>query len=175
MPDRRHLWRGIHDPDMVKSGVEISLATDQQRYRVGQTLDASLTMTSRKVGHHFPTYVTPRVVIRVELVDAKGQTVAGSLQERVIAREVTPDLSREVADTRLPASGTFGMRYRHRIEHLGLRLRVAVTVYPDHFYTRFFESLLGSRAGAGQPQIREAFEATRRSPFTIYQREIPLS
>jgi hypothetical protein len=115
------------------------------------------------------------VVIRAEVVDAKGQTVAGSVQERVIAREVTPDLSREVADTRLPAGGTLAMRYRHRIERLGLRLRVAVTVYPDHFYARFFESLLGNGAGAGEPQVREALEATRRSAFTVYQREIPLS
>ncbi|MEK7837433.1 MAG: hypothetical protein AAB328_05560, partial [candidate division NC10 bacterium] len=162
MPDRRHLWRGIHDPDMVKSGVEISLATDRPRYRLGQNLHATLTITSRRVGHHFPTYVTPRVVIRSELVDGTGQTVAGSVQEQAIAREVTLDLSREVADTRLPAGGRLAVSYRHRIERPDLRLRVTVTVYPDHFYTRFFESLLASGAGAGERQIRDALEATRR-------------
>lgn len=36
MPDRRHLWRGIHDPDMVRSGVEISLTTDRRTYRPGE-------------------------------------------------------------------------------------------------------------------------------------------
>ena len=175
MPDRRHLWRGIHDPDMVKSGVEISLATDRPRYRLGQSLQATLTITSRRVGHHFPTYVTPRVVIRAELVDGAGQTVTGSVQEQAIAREVTLDLSREVADTRLPAGGRLAVSYRRRIERPDLRLRVTVTVYPDHFYTRFFESLLASGAGAGERQIREALEATRRSRFTLYQRDLPLS
>ena len=67
------------------------------------------------------------------------------------------------------------MNYRHRIERPDLRLRVTVTVYPDHFYSRFFESLLATGAGAGEKQIREALEATRRSQFTLYQREIPLS
>ncbi|MBI3628436.1 MAG: cytochrome c554 and C-prime, partial [Candidatus Rokubacteria bacterium] len=41
MPDRRHLWRGIHDPDMVKSGVEISLTTDRARYRPGEEVRAT--------------------------------------------------------------------------------------------------------------------------------------
>jgi hypothetical protein len=47
-------------------------------------------------------------------------------------------------------------------------------VYPDHFYTRFFEALLEGGAGAGEPEIRRALEATRRSRFAIYEREIPL-
>ncbi|MBI2527099.1 MAG: hypothetical protein HYV93_14090 [Candidatus Rokubacteria bacterium] len=175
MPDRRHLWRGIHDSDMVKSGVEISLVTDRPRYRLGQTLRATLTIASRRVGHHFPTYVTPRVVIRAELIDGTGQTVTGSVQEQAIARDVTLDLSREVADTRLAPGARRIIGYRHRIERPDLRLRVTISVHPDHFYTRFFESLLASGAGAGEGQIREALEATRRSQFTLYQREIPLS
>ena len=47
-------------------------------------------------------------------------------------------------------------------------------MFPDHFYTGFFESLLDSGAGAGEAQIREALEATRRSAFMIFERDIPL-
>lgn len=46
---------------------------------------------------------------------------------------------------------------------------------PDAFYTRFFESLLRQGAGRGAAQIREALQATRRSPFTVFSREVPLS
>src|SRR5262249_28764250 len=53
MPDRRHLWRGIHDADMVKSGVEISLTTDRPSYQPGEEVRARLTIVSRRVGHHF--------------------------------------------------------------------------------------------------------------------------
>ncbi len=41
MPDRRHLWRGIHDPDMVRSGVDIALAQDRSRYAVGDEVGRS--------------------------------------------------------------------------------------------------------------------------------------
>ena len=50
-----------------------------------------------------------------------------------------------------------------------------MVVYPDAFYTSFFESLLAQGAGRGEAQIREALAATRRSPFTIFEREIPLT
>jgi len=175
MPDRRHLWRGIHDAEMVRSGVIVGFSLDGEPHRVGDTVSATLTITNSKVGHYFPTYVTPRVVVSGELVDGSGQAVAGSRQEKVIAREVALDLSRELFDTRLAPRQSLTFRYRHRLSGVGLRLRLAVTVYPDHFYVSFFESLLASGAGKGTAQIREALEATRSSSFTIYSHEIPLT
>ena len=175
MPDRSHLWRGIHDPEMVKSGVEVALATERPRYRPGDELQARLTITSTRVGHYFPTYVTPRVVARAELVDRAGRPVPGSVEERAIGREVPLDLSREIADTRIPPGGRFILSYRRPLDRPGLSLRVSVTVYPDHFYTGLFESLLASGAGAGTAQIREALEVTRRSPFVIFKQDIPLT
>lgn len=46
---------------------------------------------------------------------------------------------------------------------------------PDHSYTRFFQSLLDGGAGEGTAQIQEALDATRRSPFVIFSRDIPLT
>ncbi|MGH7391553.1 MAG: multiheme c-type cytochrome [Candidatus Rokuibacteriota bacterium] len=175
MPERKHVWRGIHDPETVRAGLVITLATDRSKYRPGDAVTARLTITSTGVGHHFPTYVTPRVVVRTALVDAAGREAPASAEERVIAREVTLDLSRELFDTRIPAGGRFSMAYQRRLERAGLRLRVVVTVYPDHFYTRFFGSLLTTGAGRGDRDIREALEATRRSAFELYRREIPLT
>ena len=175
MPDRRHLWRGIHDPEMVRSGVVIAVGADRPTYRRGDVLTARISLTSAAVGHHFPTYVTPRVVVRASLVDGTGAETPGSVQESVIAREVALDLSRELFDTRIPAGGRFSTTYRRRLGAGGLRLRVVVTVHPDHFYTRFFESLLATGAGRGERDIREALERTRRSVFELYRREIPLT
>lgn len=175
MPDRRHLWRGIHDPEMVRSGVAVDVATDRPRYKPRDEVTARITITTAGVGHHFPTYVTPRVVVRAALVDAAGREAAASAEERVIAREVSLDLSRELFDTRIPAGGRFVFDYRRRVERAGLSLRVRVTVHPDHFYTRFFVSLLGSGAGQGTADIRKALEATRRSTFEIYRRDLPLT
>jgi hypothetical protein len=175
MPDRRHLWRGIHDPEMVRSGVVVDVATDRPRYKARDEVTARITITATGVGHHFPTYVTPRVVVRAALVDAAGREVRASEEERVIAREVSLDLSRELFDTRVPAGGRFVFDYRRRVERTGLSLRVRIAVYPDHFYTRLFESLLGSGADQGTAEIQKALEATRRSMFELYRRDLPLS
>jgi len=175
MPDRRHLWRGIHDPDMVRSGLEVTVTTDRARYGSGDEVKAVLRIRSAGVGHHFPTYVTPQVVARLALVDARGTTVPGSVRELRIGREVTLDLSREVFDTRIPPGGRAELAYRFRIDRGGLRLRATVTVHPDHFYVRFFESLLASGAGSGADDIRQALAAARRSAFELFRRELPLT
>jgi hypothetical protein len=175
MPDRRHRWRGIHDPEMVKSGVRVTLALDRTRYRPGQRLRATVTVTSVNVGHYFPTYVTPQVVVRAVLLGTDGRPIASTEQEGIIGRQVPLDLSREIADTRIPPGGRFVLRYDRGLEEPGLALRVTVTVYPDHFYTGFFAALLETGAGAGEADIRDALDATRRSPFEIFARDVPLT
>jgi hypothetical protein len=174
MPDRRHLWRGIHDPETVRSGVTVNVMMEP-RHKAGDEVAGRITLTTTGVGHHFPTYVTPRVVVRAALVDAAGLEVSASAEERAIAREVSLDLSREVFDTRIPAGGRFVFDYRRRLDRAGLSLRVRVIVYPDHFYTRFFESLLASGAGTGKAELQKALEATRRSTFELYRRDVPLT
>jgi hypothetical protein len=173
MPDRRHLWRGIHDPEMVRSGLKVTARGGERRVRAGDLVDASLAVESTRVGHAFPTYVTPRVVLRGELIDAAGDVVAGTRRERVIAREVALDLSREIRDTRLSPGGRARLDYRVRAPAPGLRVRLSVVVEPDAFYTAFFEVLLENGAGRGEAQIREALAASRRSVFTVFVQELP--
>ena len=156
MPDRRHLWRGIHDADMVRSGLDIVLRAARPRYRPGDIARATLTITTPRVGHAFPTYVTPAVLVRAELIDSDGRAVPGSLEERLIGRQVPLDLSREIADTRIPPGGRFRLDYARQLPASGLRLRVTVTVLPDEFYTRFFEAMLSAGARGGDDQIRLA-------------------
>ena len=110
-------------------------------------------------------------MVRADLVDAQGQPVAGSVEERVIARQVPLDLSREISDTRIPPGGRFTLDYSRRLEAAGLKLCVTVTVLPDEFYTRFFEALLaGERAKAkrksgkrSRPRAARPIRSTPRS------------
>ncbi|MBI4390782.1 MAG: hypothetical protein HY575_02775 [candidate division NC10 bacterium] len=176
MPGRRHLWRGIHDPDMVRQGVRIRVGTGKKRYAPGESLTATLTVTNTGVGHLFPTYVTPKVVARISLVDGSGRTEEGSLQEDPIGREVTLDLTRELYDTRIPPGKAHTVTYRRKVSRAGLRLRASVVVYPDSFYTRFFEARLAADAeGPGASLLREALEKTRRSAFPLFEEERPIS
>jgi hypothetical protein len=166
MPDRRHLWRGIHDPEMTRSGLTIEVTPAAPSYRAGDPFALTLTVRNSGVGHAFPTYVTPRVVLRGEVL---------SRREVVVAREVALDLSREISDTRLLPGRAATLVLRGRVERAGLRARLSVVVEPDAFYASFFEVLLAQGAGRGEARIRQALEATRRSPFTLFVRDIPLT
>lgn len=176
MPDRRHLWRGIHDPEQVKQAVTIRLMTMKPRYDPGEIVRAVLTIENTGAGHYFPTYATPKVFVRAELVDGKGEPVQESLDVAAIGREVTLDLSQELYDTRIPPKGNFTFQYNRAVGGKGWKLKVEVTVHPDHFYERFFESVLQSNSFPGtRKQLEKALERTRRSSFSIFTREIPIS
>ena len=174
MPDRRHLWRGIHDADMVRSGITVRLDPGSPASGGGDRVIGTLSVTNTGVGHAFPTYVTPRVVLRGELLDGEGQVVEGTRQETVIARDVTLDLSAEVSDTRLMPGKTAVLEYRRPAGAPGMSARFSVVVYPDWFYTRFFDALLRQGAGRGAAEITEALATTRRSSFTVFSRDIAL-
>ena len=63
MPDRRHFFRGIHDPDIVRSGVRWNFDARTE----GNRAVARMTLTNVGTGHYFPTYVVPEVWMRIEL------------------------------------------------------------------------------------------------------------
>ena len=170
MPDRRHLWRGIHDADMVRGGLTITL--DDAPPRVPGGVAAKLVVENSGVGHRFPTYVTPLVLLRAELVDAAGHALAGTRVERRIGREVTLDLEREVSDTRLAPGERAELVYARALENGAVAARFSVVVYPDAFYTAFFEALLRQGAGRGEDDVRRALGETRRSAFTVFEARV---
>ncbi|RMF93039.1 MAG: hypothetical protein D6736_02415 [Nitrospinota bacterium] len=175
MPERRHLWRGIHDPEMVKRGVTITVDVPEKRYKKGETLEAIITVANTGVGHYFPTYVTPKVFVRGHLLTSEGTVLPETAQEAIIGREVTLDLSQELYDTRIPPGESSSFAYRQTLPRDRLQLRVEVVVAPDHFYTRFFAATLNDGGGGkGRSLLVKALENARRSPFTIYVQTIPL-
>lgn len=172
MPDRRHLWRGIHDLQMVKGGVEINLRLNQQTYNIGDKLETTLTLVNSGVGHYFPTYVTPKVVLRTELIDSDGQVIPDSVKEEIIGRQVTLDLDREIADTRIPPLGIHTFRYARAIDRKGMKLRAEVIVYPDDFYRRFYEAKLSGQLSSVERQLlSRALEDARTSAYKLFEAE----
>ena len=166
MPERRHLWRGVHDAGMVKSGVTISAAPPRLE---GNAVLAGLTLVNSGTGHHFPTYVTPRVVVELFQAGADGRPLEGTRQEQVIARQVALDLSREIADTRIAPDAEARLDYRRPRHPRAVRLDYRVRVEPDAFYTEFYRSLLASGAGKGEAMIRRALADSLASHFVIYE------
>lgn len=172
MPGRRHLWRGIHDPEMVKTGIAVSATT--ATIRAG-TVSAALTIKNAGTGHYFPTYVTPKVVAEVYQENAKGEPLQGTLREQVIARQVPLDLSREIADTRIAPDDQAVLVYRAPLTAGAAFLVFRVRVEPDAFYAAFYRSMLeGNQAGKGEKLIRKALQNATASAFTVYSKRQPL-
>jgi hypothetical protein len=176
MPGRRHTWRGIHDPEMVRSGVTVRLTVNDARDRVIDRIEAMITLANTGVGHYFPTYVTPKIVVRFELVDAANNRVEGSLQEERIGREVTLDLERELFDTRIPPGQTRTVRYARTIAGPGLILRASVIVAPDDFYVKFFEAIAPkARSERARALLEQALREAQASSFVLFEEAIPVS
>ncbi|MBI5826781.1 MAG: hypothetical protein HZB22_03510 [Deltaproteobacteria bacterium] len=173
MPGRRHLFRGIHDPDMVKSGVTFDVESNAGVDRVG----AKLRITNSGVGHYFPTYVTPLVVIKGFLIGARGKILKGTLKEAVIGRKVTLDLSKELFDTRIPPFKSHEFDYGVKRSVKAERLVFEVWVFPDEFYNRFFESAVKRRdpsMNMKRKELKEALKNTSGSSYLLFRREFPL-
>jgi len=176
MPGRRHTWQGIHDPEMVRRGVTVRLTRSDTRDRIVDRVEATITLANTGVGHYFPTYVTPKVIVRFELVDAANNRVDGSLQEERIGREVTLDLERELFDTRIPPGQTRTVPYVRTIAGPGLRLRASVIVAPDDFYVKFFEAIAPrARSERARALLEQALGEAQKSSFVLFEEEIPVS
>jgi cytochrome c554/c'-like protein len=172
MPERRHLWRGIHDPEMVKTGITIRTTSPATGSGV---VTAALAIENSGVGHHFPTYVTPRIVVEIHQEDATGKRLEGTLREHVIARQVPLDLSRELADTRIAPGAQAVLDYRAARHADAAFLSFRVTVEPDAFYAAFYRSLLeANQAGAGEALLRQALRDATASVFVLYSERVPL-
>lgn len=52
---RRHLWRGGHDPDMIKRAVAIQVKADPPNPKQGETVMMTLTLINAGAGHKIPT------------------------------------------------------------------------------------------------------------------------
>ncbi|MBI3375424.1 MAG: hypothetical protein HY017_27205 [Betaproteobacteria bacterium] len=172
MPERRHLWRGVHDEQMVKNGVTVTVAGP---FRATGMLEAVLTIRNTGTGHRFPTYVTPKVIAEIYQTGMDGRVVPGTLRQHVIARLVELDLSREIADTRLAPDEETVLKYREQMDPRAAFLVYRIRVEPDAFYTELFNSLIaGGQAVRGRTMILDALANSRRAPFTFFEVRQPL-
>lgn len=80
MPDHQHLWRGIHHPELVASGLAPQVAANADWVR--------FAITNTGGGHAFPTYAAPRAVMHAVAIDAAGAPRSETMRSTVIAPDV---------------------------------------------------------------------------------------
>jgi hypothetical protein len=172
MPDRKHLWRGIHDPEMVRQAVDVDLVPLDLE---GEVLRATLVLLNRDVGHAFPTYVTPRVFLSIYQVDAEGRELPGTRVEGTIGREVDFAAGVEKFDTRVLPRESVRLDYELPRASQARVLIGRVTVDPDYHYRGVFAALLDDLEDPGaRAQIEEAARRAASSPYTLIEIERPL-
>lgn len=160
MPDRRHLWRGIHDPAMVESGLTADFIADRDKAR--------FRLTSTGVGHAFPTYVTPKVLMKGVALDKGGRTIAGTEVSLVIQRRVEFAGGGwvERSDTRLlpGQSATLEISWPP-----SGRVRLWLEVHPDDFYDHDVYDALLRELPSGSPAAMLIAEADRRAQASRFR------
>ncbi len=174
MPDRRHLWRGIHDPEMVRGATEVELAPGAL---AGPRLEATLVLHSHGVGHRFPSYVTPRVFLDLWQVDAAGAELEGTRDRSVIGREL--DFSTEpwgeVFDTRIAPGGSARLDYAEPRHPAAAALVGRVLVDPDFHYRDVFRELADAyESPEARAAIQEAYRRTTESSYVLGEVRRPL-
>lgn len=171
MPERRHLWRGIHDPQTTRSGVtpEWRVEGDPD----GEEFLVRVALTNDGTGHMFPTYVTPAVDLEISFFDVVGDTVAR--RKRTLQRDVTFDGSEwiEREDDRIAPGGTEALEWRGPAPAGASRVTARAQVRPDAFYTGVFRSLVRSTPDTAEqkPLLEEALERTLESPYDLWRWE----
>jgi len=175
MPNRRHLWKGIHDAEWVRGGVRFEAELGGR-----SPLEITLKVTNAAVGHKFPTYITPKVFVRGALLDQSGKMIPGSEQERVIGWDARFEDGgwKEYFDTRVAPGKRFQARFRWPLPGQAKKIRAWVEIHPDHFYHHhFYPAYLKDRALSpeGRKLIEKALLDSGRTPYILFEELIPLN
>ncbi|MBS0169825.1 MAG: hypothetical protein JSR62_05680 [Nitrospira sp.] len=128
---RQHLWRGGHDPEMVKRAVDINVVAEPAKPKPGDKMTVTITLINAGAGHKLPTGDPDRYfTVEFAVEDQKGQVLAS--QKDTMGRWIMwqPAII-ELYDNRLMplASREYTFEYRLPKEIVGLKLITKVTYH----------------------------------------------
>ena len=162
---RQHLWRGGHDPDMIKRAVAIQVKADVTSPKPGDRVMFTLTLVNAGAGHKIPTGDPDRFfTVEFAVEDSQGRVLEA--QKSTMGRWIMwqPAIL-ELYDNRLLplASREYQFIYRLPAKEEGLKVRTRVQY---HIVTDAQHEMLQHKYGlTGNDPYR----------FVIYEREFPLS
>lgn len=155
MPERRHLWRGIHDPDMVRQALTTEITIEPA---AADRLKVRARIRNSGAGHYFPTYLVPKVWLRLVVVDATGAE-RQRLAETVVSRETDVWLSEERGDTRIAPDAMRILEVEIAAPtEPGWNVELRIDVAPREHYERMFAAVLQESAGQLDTVTRSVLE-----------------
>lgn len=162
---RQHLWRGGHDPDMIKRAVAVQIKADPPHPKPGDQVTFTLTLINAGAGHKIPTGDPDRHFTIEFLVEDRAKRVVEQDTSTMGRWIMWQPAIVEVYDNRLLplASREYRFTYRMPAESEGLALKALVQY---HILTDGQHEMLRTKYGL-----------TANDPyrFEIYAREFPLT
>lgn len=161
---RQHLWRGGHDPEMIKRAVAIQTQADPPNPEQGETVTMTLTLINAGAGHKIPTGDPDRhFTVEFYVKDQSGQII--EQQTETMGRWILwQPVILEVHDNRLLPLASRDYQFSYQIPEarsdLVLEARVRYHILTD-----------GQHA-----MLRENYGLRSDDPYryTIYTRRFPL-
>ncbi|MDD9859679.1 MAG: multiheme c-type cytochrome [Nitrospira sp.] len=161
---RQHVWRGGHDPEMIKRAVAVQVKTDPPTPVPGDTMTMTLTLINAGAGHKIPTGDPDRhFTVEFYVKDQAGR----------ILEEQTSTMGRwilwqpvilEVYDNRLRPLASRDYQFSYRIPE-GRSDLVVETRVRYHILTDGQHAMLRESYG---------LQSDRPYRYTIYTRRFPL-
>jgi hypothetical protein len=162
---RQHLWRGGHDPEMIKRAVAIQMVANPSEPKPGENVEVTLTLINAGAGHKLPTGDPDRHFTVEFMVEDRNQQTLESQKDTMGRWIMWQPAIVELYDNRLMplASRDYKFSYRLPKELEGLRLKARVRY---HIQSERQHEMLVKKYGL-----------TANDPywFTIYEREVPLT
>ncbi|MBT3206635.1 MAG: hypothetical protein HOM14_06190 [Gammaproteobacteria bacterium] len=161
MPDKAHTFKGVHDPDFVRTSLSV------EAIRTNSTL--TITLTNQGAGHALPTYITPRLRI-IWIGDDGNHQVMTVIQRKMDWKSETG--WSELFDTRLMPDEIRNIITTLTINNSGY---IEVWVDPDaDYYDRVYPAILEAMSEESAPdtainQIEEAMDAASKSSYRLLQ------
>lgn len=161
---RRHLWRGGHDPEMVKRAVAVQVKADPPAPKPGEDVTLTVTLINAGAGHKIPTGDPDRFfTVEFTVRDSTGAVVEE--QSDTMGRWILwQPVIVEMYDNRLlPLASrdyTFDLEVPEHEKGWRVQARIRYHILTD-----------------GQHQmLRDHYSLTADDPyvFTIYDQEFPL-
>ncbi len=161
MPEKRHIFKGIHDPGMTRQGLKV----EAQRTKSGIWLRA----WNAGAGHALPTYATPQIRIVMQAIDKPNHR-----HEHVIQRRLTWDEEygwKELFDTRLLPNESLELSLDLNPKQ---KASITVEVKPDAYYhEQVYPTLLrliGDRLEpAARNMLDQAYKTAGQTGYILYQ------
>ena len=175
MPDRQHLWRGIHVPDMVRQ----ALTT---RFSITPMADGRLQVHAEirnsGAGHYFPTYLVSKVWLRLMALDTTGAERI-QLAEAIVSRETDVWLTKEHSDTRLAPDAVRILTAEFSMPpEPGWQIALRIDVAPREHYERMFDSVLRDTSvqldALTRDMLKAALAEARASRYTVWHSQYVL-